>query len=165
MKKAGGVERREFQYQATHAAIAEEEDETEDGTKAWGNWACRNWAHGIHAWGEDFARASRALCCAAGMASCAVPCEGGGGPGIGAGRVRHDELSRSAGISTTVFAMEHEKVEAAVARLIADLEFTIQADREDRNTRYFRVEDDRGTSIKVWITLDGEGNPRDILGG
>lgn len=56
------------------------------------------------------------------------------------------------GISTTVFAMEHEKVEAAVARLIADLEFTIQADREDRNTRYFRVEDDRGTSIKVWIT-------------
>jgi len=94
------------------------------------------------------ALACAALC--AGMASCAAPVMVAAGPALGLAEYGTTTFVR--GISTTVFAMEHEKVEAAVTRLIADLEFTIQADREDRNTRDFRVEDDRGTSIKVWIT-------------
>jgi hypothetical protein len=56
------------------------------------------------------------------------------------------------GISTTVFAVESEKVEAAARGLIADLGLTVKAEREEKDVRYFRVEDDRGTEIKLWIT-------------
>jgi len=85
-----------------------------------------------------------------GVSGCAAPVMVAAGPALGLAEYGTTTFVR--GISTTVFAMEHEKVEEAVRGLIADLEFTIEAEREDKNTRYFRVEDDRGTEIKLWIT-------------
>ncbi len=84
------------------------------------------------------------------LSACAAPVMVAAGPALGLAEYGTTTFVR--GISTTVFAIEHQKVEEAVRGLIADLEFTIEADREDKNTRYFRVEDDRGTEIKIWIT-------------
>ena len=91
-------------------------------------------------------------CCTAwlGMASCAAPVMIAAGPAFGLAQYGTTTFVR--GISTTVFAVESETVEEAVRGLVADLRLTVKAEREEKDARYFRLEDDRGTEIKVWIT-------------
>lgn len=99
---------------------------------------------------------SRALACVAFVASgmllssCAAPVMIAAGPALGLAQYGTTTFVR--GISTTVFAVESEQIIDATQRMITDLGLTIKADRVDKSTRYFRVEDDRGTEIKVWIT-------------
>lgn len=82
--------------------------------------------------------------------SCAAPVLTVAGPALGIAQYGTSTFAR--GISTTVFATDSQAIEDAVRAVVTDLHMTLRYDREDHDVQFLRVEDDRHTEIRFWVT-------------